>query len=103
MVELLGIELEPFGGVSLAGAARRNPERSRSTPARQSWEADRIQRKPGGPGRDRTDNLFHAMEMQWTHVLDGKELTGRNGRQNRQNWRNLLPICYQNLRVGLKG
>ena len=56
----------------------------------------------GGPGRDRTDNLFHAMEMQWTPVVDGKELTGRNGRQNRQNWRNLLPICYQNLRVGLR-
>jgi hypothetical protein len=31
----------------------------------------------GGPGWDRTDDLFHAMEHQKKPFVDGKRLTGR--------------------------
>jgi hypothetical protein len=41
----------------------------------------------GGPGRDRTDDLFHAMErLEWRFV-DGKGVMSRLNRQKRPNWR----------------
>jgi hypothetical protein len=49
----------------------------------------------GGPGRDRTDDLFHTMEVKNCRPLILKGLmTGGTG-QNRVNRRNLLPNCYQ--------
>jgi hypothetical protein len=34
-----------------------------------------------------------------THFIDGKGLINRNDRQNRHNWRYLLPNCYQILTI----
>jgi hypothetical protein len=50
----------------------------------------------GGPGRDRTDDLFHAMELGNRPFVDGKGLMSRRSRQNRFNRRIFLKICYQN-------
>jgi len=41
----------------------------------------------GGPDRDRTDDLFHAMEVPRWRFVDGKGLTSRLSRQNRPNRR----------------
>ncbi len=41
----------------------------------------------GGPGRDRTDDLFHAMERPEWRFVDGKGVMSRLNRQNRPNWR----------------
>ena len=41
----------------------------------------------GGPGRDRTDDLFHAMEVPRWCIVDGKGLMSRLSRQNRPNGR----------------
>ena len=49
----------------------------------------------GGPDRDRTDDLFHAMEVPRWRFVDGKGLTSRLSRQNRPTRRSMLPICYQ--------
>ena len=57
----------------------------------------------GGPDRDRTDDLFHAMEMQTWSAIESKRVNDRIGRQNRHKQRNLLPNCYQIERVGSKG
>jgi hypothetical protein len=46
----------------------------------------------GGPGRDRTDDLFHAMECIKPQIIDGTALTSR---QNRHNRCYLLPKCCQ--------
>ena len=70
-MDLVGIELEPFCG--------RDPERKESGepageilsersarvegPFQQNACTSKIDRREiGGPGRDRTDDLFHAME-----------------------------------------
>ena len=34
----------------------------------------------GGPGRDRTDDLFHAMELANKPLIDGKGLMSRRSR-----------------------
>ncbi len=49
----------------------------------------------GGPGRDRTDDLFHAMVGIGPQVIDGRALTNRYNRQKRHNWHYLLPKCCQ--------
>ena len=56
MVGPNGFELEPIGGVSVAGARRRNPERS---------EGPQINMHSGGDGRPewiRTIDLFRVKE-----------------------------------------
>ncbi len=53
----------------------------------------------GGPGRDRTDDLFHAMLRVQPYVIDGAALMSW---QNRQNWHNrqyLLPKCCQKIHL----
>jgi hypothetical protein len=45
----------------------------------------------GGPGRDRTDDLFHAMVGMKTQIIDGTTLMSRHNRQKRHNWHYLLP------------
>src|SRR5271156_6145969 len=61
-------------------------------------------RKYGGPGRDRTDDLFHAMELQNTYLADGKGVKSRTSRQEplksarfatKMLPKRVLPICYQ--------
>ena len=49
----------------------------------------------GGPDRDRTDDLFHAMECFKSQIIDGTGLMSRYSRQNRHNRRYLLPKCCQ--------
>jgi len=49
----------------------------------------------GGPDRDRTDDLFHAMEVPRWCFIDGKGLMSWLSRRNRPNRREMLPICYQ--------
>jgi hypothetical protein len=51
----------------------------------------------GGPGRDRTDDLFHAMEAIKPQTIDGTILTNRHNRQKRLNWRSLRAKCGQKL------
>ncbi len=52
----------------------------------------------GGPDRDRTDDLFHAMlEPQ---IIDGTALTSRQSRQNRHNRRYLRQRCDKLLAAG---
>ena len=62
----------------------------------------------GGPDRDRTDDLFHAMEAVLAQIIDGTVLTSRHSRQNRRNGRYLRAKCGQNMtpsgrRAGLCG
>ena len=54
----------------------------------------------GGPDRDRTDDLFHAMEAVLTQMIDGKVLTSRHSRQKRPNGRYLRAKCGQNMTPG---
>ncbi len=49
----------------------------------------------GGPGRDRTDDLFHAMEAIKPQVADGTVLTNWQNRQKRPNRRYLRAKCGQ--------
>jgi len=49
----------------------------------------------GGPDRDRTDDLFHAMLWVKAHIIDLMRLMRRINRQNRPSRRYLLPKCYQ--------
>jgi len=49
----------------------------------------------GGPDRDRTDDLFHAMEALKTQIIDGTALTSRHSRQKRHNGRYLRAKCGQ--------
>ena len=58
----------------------------------------------GGPGRDRTDDLFHAMEFVKPYLIDGKDLNSRMSRQKppkpacfatKMLPKCVLPICYQ--------
>ena len=58
----------------------------------------------GGPGRDRTDDLFHAMELAKSYRADGKGFKSRTSRQKplksarfatRMLPKRVLPICYQ--------
>ena len=58
----------------------------------------------GGPGRDRTDDLFHAMELQNTYLADGKGFNSRMSRREplklarfatKMLPKRMLPICYQ--------
>ena len=58
----------------------------------------------GGPGRDRTDDLFHAMEFAKPYLADGKGVNSRMSRQKPRKSARLatkmlpkrvLPICYQ--------
>jgi hypothetical protein len=60
--------------------------------------------KFGGPGRDRTDDLFHAMERQKQQLADGKDFNSRMSRQKPSKSarfatkmlpKRVLPICYQ--------
>ena len=41
----------------------------------------------GGPDRDRTDDLFHAMEARYGNFVDGKGLMSRYSRPKRPNRR----------------
>ena len=54
----------------------------------------------GGPDRDRTDDLFHAMEAVLTQIIDGTVLTNRLSWQNRRNGRYLRAKCGQNMTPG---
>ncbi len=47
----------------------------------------------GGPDRDRTDDLFHAMMGIEPQIIDGTALTNRHNRQKRAQWGT---ICGQN-------
>jgi hypothetical protein len=58
----------------------------------------------GGPGRDRADDLFHAMERQKPYLADGKGFNSRMSRQEplksahfatKMLPKCVLPICYQ--------
>jgi hypothetical protein len=51
----------------------------------------------GGPGRDRTDDLFHAMEWLEPQIIDGTALRNRQNRQKRPTGRYLRAKCGQNL------
>jgi len=51
----------------------------------------------GGPDRDRTDDLFHAMEAIKPQNTDGTVLMNRHNRQKRPNGRYLRAKCGQNL------
>ena len=53
MVDLAGIELDGPSRSERSGNLPPKPERSEGP-----------QERFGGPGRDRTDDLFHAMELQ---------------------------------------
>jgi hypothetical protein len=57
-------------------------------------------RKDGGPGRDRTGDLFHAMEVKNLPAIDSKGTYDRRNGLNRVKRRNLLPNCYQKLTSG---
>jgi hypothetical protein len=57
----------------------------------------------GGPDRDRTDDLFHAMVGMKMQIIDGTVLTSRHNRQKRHNRHYLLPNCCQILPSGPKG
>jgi hypothetical protein len=46
----------------------------------------------GGLDRDRTDDLFHAMELVKPQIIDDTALTSRLSRQDRQN----RDVCCQN-------
>ena len=50
----------------------------------------------GGPDRDRTDDLFHAMEAIKPQNVDGTVLMNRHNRQKRPNGRYLRAKCGQN-------
>ena len=50
----------------------------------------------GGPDRDRTDDLFHAMEQFKPQSTDGTVLTNRHNRQKRPTGRYLRAKCGQN-------
>ena len=50
----------------------------------------------GGPDRDRTDDLFHAMEQIKPQNIDGTVLTNRHNRQKRPTGRYLRAKCGQN-------
>jgi len=45
----------------------------------------------GGPDRDRTGDLFHAMEAQITFIIENKWLMRRHNRPNRHSRRGLAP------------
>jgi hypothetical protein len=49
----------------------------------------------GGPDRDRTGDLFHAMEEFKPQNIDGTALTNRHNRQKRLNGRYLRAKCGQ--------
>jgi hypothetical protein len=49
----------------------------------------------GGPDRDRTDDLFHAMEEVQPQIVDGTVLMSRHNRQNRHTGRYLRAKCGQ--------
>ena len=49
----------------------------------------------GGPDRDRTDDLVHAMLWVKAHIVDLMRLMRRINRHNRPSRRYLLPKCYQ--------
>src|ERR1700691_2727452 len=51
----------------------------------------------GGPDRDRTDDLFHAMEQFEPQNTDGTVLMNRHNRQKRPTGRYLRAKCGQNL------
>ena len=51
----------------------------------------------GGPGRDRTDDLFHAMEEAKPQNIDGTVLMNRHNRQKRPNGHYLRAKCGQHL------
>ena len=50
----------------------------------------------GGPDRDRTDDLFHAMEAIKPQNTDGIVLRNRHNRQKRPTGRYLRAKCGQN-------
>ena len=58
----------------------------------------------GGPGRDRTGDLFHAMERLKSQLADGKGFNSRTSRRKplksacfatKMLPKRVLPICYQ--------
>ena len=49
----------------------------------------------GGPGRDRTDDLFHAMLFPWRPVIGFQRLTNRNIGWKRRVRRDFRPISGQ--------
>ena len=57
----------------------------------------------GGPDRDRTDDLFHAMEAIKPQNTDGTVLMNRHNRQKRPTGRYLRAKCGQNLNQVAKG
>jgi hypothetical protein len=56
-----------------------------------------------GPGRNRADDLFHAMEAIKPQNIDGTVLMNRHNRQKRPNGRYLRAKCGQNLNQVAKG
>ena len=77
---------------AIAGTVLRSPGKTRSCILKMSRK---IVELFGGPDRDRTDDLFHAMEVPKWHFVDGKGLMSRLSRRNRPSGRSMLPICYQ--------
>ena len=54
------------------------------------WSTKSLKRI-GGPDRDRTDDLFHAMEASIALIIENKWLMRRNNRPNRHSRRGLAP------------
>ncbi len=48
----------------------------------------------GGPGRDRTDDPFHAMECKWQPEIDSKAVNNRSIGQNRV-YRAIFPANFR--------
>ncbi len=65
--------------------------------------ASKYLKRNGGPDRDRTDDLFHAMEHVKSQMADGKALMSRHNRQNRPNGRYLRAKCGQTTASGRLG
>jgi len=57
----------------------------------------------GGPDRDRTDDLFHAMECLKPQNIDGTVLINRHNRQERPSGHYLRAKCGQNSNQVAKG
>jgi hypothetical protein len=60
------------------------------------WGVRYVVERIGGPDRDRTDDLFHAMVRVLRQTIDGTVLMNRHNRQKRPNGRYLRAKCGQN-------
>jgi hypothetical protein len=66
---------------------RKSDTKFETTSVSGAVQVTEFRREIGGPGRDRTDDLFHAMERPEWRFVDGKRVMSRLSRQNRPNRR----------------